>query len=677
MSSTLFSYIIIVLTAIPVFFWFFHNRRHYELTFMSVFSLAMNCCILLILLFYFLIRFLQISQMIHIFWLLILGMYFFMLLNLKAAGLFGALKDIYFQMMMNIKKIFIFLCIFSVYFILVAFYLLKNGYDENGNLHLYNLFATEVIFHLSIVTQLDYHVFPQTLQFVSNSYQHYHYFADMFIHFFSSLTSAENNILLFTRFFVPLMLFALGVNVFSLTYLLFRKFSIAIVALCLSLFCYDLSAMIFWIKALFTDSNLWLSSHGHSILSYWAPLANLFQLFHNPPFLMSSVMFLGVLQVTILYFMYSQKIWLWLSVIGWVLLIKIKITVFLLGISGLLGYSIVLALRKKSFTGIRLFILIFFFSLPLLLITVGQNSNAVVFSKWFFLNNFALRNHFISNEEFLFIKNNGYVDSPRALLMFLVSSLLFIGGLLSFRILPLFQNNIFRKLKDAFQEIRITFFFLIIILTGIFSFLFFSAKIAPHDTMWFYLGVVFVLNVFAAKFVYRVFTSQNTIWNIIMRAIIAVFILFSALTFILPAVNSKEKVSCIIPAAKLKAFHCIKNESGHKRVLSRHYDMKEKHDEKNFLLTAFTGKPVIVEGLDYTVNFRTRNPDFMKQIAIIRADIEHFFNTSNVDSAKTIIDKYNVGFIYLEPNDTIRGKYEELTNIIFYEDGYTVLEIRE
>ena len=302
MISIAASYGLMIITVIPFFLFYSYKKNDWLLSFPVIISLSINSAVFLIVLFYFLIRFTFVNELVFGFWFIPVVFIFFLKTRYKIS-FSNVIKEFIKWIKFNHHKVLLTVSVFILYLIVIGSYLFQNRIDENGNLIMLPIIATEVNFHLSIISQLDYYLFPQTLQAVSYSYQHYHFFADLFIHFFSVLTDSDNNFLLYIYFFTPFFLLLIGLNTFSLAHLLFKKYWISLTALIIAFFCYDISPLVFWIKGLIVENNLWFGSHIHSTYSFWTPILTQFQLLNNPPFLMSTALFLGALQITVLFLM--------------------------------------------------------------------------------------------------------------------------------------------------------------------------------------------------------------------------------------------------------------------------------------------------------------------------------------------------------------------------------------
>ncbi len=558
-----------------------------------------------------------------------------------------------------------------VFFLVLAPYLFRNGYDSAGNLHLFDLFASEVTLHLSIVSQLNHSIFPKSLEVVPNDWSSYHYFSNVFINMFSNFPFSVPTHELYVFFFDPLMLIVLAVNAYGLTLVLTGRQPIALFSTFLSLFVYDLSALIFWLRGLLIEKTLAFGSAVPTIFSVWTPIVTQFQIFHNPSYLFSSALLMGTVTLTLFHFSHQSRGILAAAVLCWVFLFKAKISAFLIGFGGLSIFCFVNAIDKKSLRLLLFPTVVAILVAPLALLSVGKGLNSAVFSNWFFPANFAVRTHLIDQLSRDQIGNFGYPSSVSAILRFGAAFLLYYIGLMGFRTLPLVQS-----LKRMWKTPNSPYLLILsLIVVSFLPFIFLSAKVARHDTMWFYLHTVFFLNILTARFIIEKLESRRIRSRTIAWGHIAL-IAFGLVSFVYPVVDRGYSQGVIVREAAVKACQIVKAGSDpEERLLSRWYDLVETGDEKNTLLTALSGNPVVSEGIAYATGFRLSDKSYLDKVDAIRREVNRFFERDDPDSRLAFVSKHNVGWILALEKDSMFTGIPKVTHLVLDREGFRLYRV--
>lgn len=674
--NTVFAYVLFAYWCLPIFIFLLHYNSRFKLEAATILSLTMTFAVIGYELLYFIIRILteSISFGIISMYTIPVILIFILVRHAGVRTIYTALQD--FNSHFTLQKIKAPLLVLGLYAMVASIYLFKNGIDENGNLIAYNLFGTEVINHLSLVSQLDYNIFPRSLQFITADNSFYHYFSNLFIHIMSKSAAHPNNFILFVYFFVPLLLFMLTVSVYALTKEIWKSRRIAWISVVLSLLVYDTSALVLWIRGFVYDRSLLFGANLPEILSVWTPIITQFQLFHNPSYLFSTVLFLGTLVLTKIYFEMEipSKTFYAFTVLSWVFLIKAKITAFLVGLAGLSVLALLKIIFKKDKRGLTLLAGVFLLSIPFLFMAVGQGANGIIFSNWFFPANFAKRWHFINDRAWTEIKESGFLAGTKDLFMFSLAFISYYAGLMGLRMAFFFRKYNFMSFKLLWTEPGIHMMLISMIGAGFTAFVLFSASVSKHDTMWFYLLILFLLNLYTAERLNALYESKRKgIW--IVKGLVFSLIFFSTLSFVIPALQEPHN-KVVISQDMMVSYSLIKGSpNDEKRTLSQyHFSVRDK-DEQNFQLSAFTGKKVVSEGLDYTVEFRLKDPQRQEAINEVRQDIAAFYKTASCDTAISLIKKYNVGFIYLISPDTFAFDHKAFLTEVYC--GETIRLYRE
>jgi hypothetical protein len=426
-----------------------------------------------------------------------------LLFSARKAGPFEAVKRFIFDL--NRSSVWTFVGMLFLYGLIVAPYLLRNGIDADGNLRLYDLFATEGMWHANMIAGIRENIIPQTLHYNATGFYSYHFFPNLFMEMFAFLANTENYLVVFVYFFVPVTLVTLAVNIYAVALLLWNQWRIAVLSVFISFFCFDLSSLILWIRGIAIEHSWSFGSNSPSIISAWSTIVSQFQIFHNPSHLYSSALFFGLIVLTQNY-AHNRSKWLFVfSCVGWAVIIKAKITAYVVAMGAMFIYGILKALYCKEKEWLSVFVVSLLLSLPFLFASVGQPKNSAEFSKWYFPANFAARSNFISQEAREEISQSGSPSRIKAGLMFTVAFAVYYAGLLNLRLIAGFRKISHEKIKRLITDPSPHTFTLLTIAIGMFFFIFVCNSLSKYDSLWFYLLVLFSINMYLAERVYVLF----------------------------------------------------------------------------------------------------------------------------------------------------------------------------
>lgn len=563
--------------------------------------------------------------------------------------------------------------VFFLYLIILSNYLFRNGYNADGDLVMTNMFSTEVMWHLTIIHGLKYDILPQTLHYESTDVSSYHYFPNLFLQMISQLSGVEDVFILFVYFFVPIMLLILAINIFTLAKLLWNHFSIALLTMIVSLFCYDLSAPILWLRAVILEQHLWFGSSTPDYLSVWSPLISFFQLFYNPSYLFSTALFLGV-SVILMRWIKEKSVWLFsLAIIGVVFLFKAKITAFLVCISGLGVIAVYHGWMKKNYSTLFLFLFVMLLSYPLYSISGGQKKNKVEFSQWYFPANFAERAHFISNSERKELHHRILPSDTIATLRFIIAFFIYYFGLFHFRLLGLMYLLQLKKMMAWIQTHSIHLFFMACVVSGIGAFVFVVNALAKYDSHWFYSLIVFILNIYVVRILYEWFQMKNRFrqWFAVLSSMVLALTMTS---FLIPVLQNRWMSQTMIPRAEMDAYRFISTLSPETRVMTKYFDLFEPNDEKHQFLMALSGKKVVREGVNYVFEYRAQDSLYHAKQQQIRNDVERFYSTDQVSEALAIMNRYQADYVFRRKNDPLHFNANDFFEEVFSNDKVQILK---
>lgn len=563
-----------------------------------------------------------------------------------------------------------FLTLLGVHFFLISGFLFRNGSDHD--LTLYDLFPSEVAFHLSIVSQLNHSVFPSALQYVTSDFSSYHYFSNLFIGLFTNLPTSPDPLEVYVFFFDPLMISILALLVYALTMYLTENRMTSLLASGISLFCYDLTSLVLWARALVVEGSLWFGSTPPSILSYWTPIVTQFQLFHNPSFLFSSALLVGVVLLSLVSWKSKHPALTGLTILSWVFLFKAKISAFFIGFG---AYGLMCAWsawREKNIRPLWPALGVVILVLPLAWMSVGRGVNSVVFSNWYFPVNFGLRSHVLSEATWRSIRTLGHPVDTMGWISLVSAFGIYHIGLLGFRLLPLIR---FVRSSAYWQDSRYAFILTMIVVSFI-PFVFLSSHVVPHDTMWFYLHSVFLLNILTAIWFADWVQPAQSKCRRISAWSHGVLLGFGLLSFVVPVVSGRPESKVVVPKEVVEALAAIRADSASGRILSRWYDAIQAGDEKNYFQTAFTGKPVVSEGLQYMAEYRLNDSVFVAKTMHVRNDIDAFFGLPPREKALEIVGKYDVRWILAFQGDTLPESITDKLLPMYMSDSTRVYRVR-
>ncbi len=595
-------------------------------------------------------------------------MYFILLLPLIFAGL-GIRSGFSLKSLIFSRYEFVFAALFSLYLLFVGLYIHANFHQEGRGLSIGNLFATEILWHASLVSQLDQATLPSTLQFYPTSFASYHFFPDLFVYILSRVVVFNQPLYIFVYVFLPIVLTAFALNTYALASRLWNS-KVGLVAVFIMLFCYDSTSLILWGKGLIREHTLFFGSYLPDTQSFWTPILTQFQIFHNPSIVLSSALILNAFLLTYLYFESKKASWLILSALAWIFLAKVKITTFLIGITGLAITAVLRALFRREWHGLKLLFVIIFASLPVLWLCVAGtgNINGAILSNFFFINNFAVRTGFISRTASDYIREFGHPGDAWTALRFFLAFCFYFVGILGFRLIALCYRGYFERCVNLIRNINFHGMLIFTILAGFLVFTIFGAKIAMYDTLWFFMSALFILNLYTADRIVYLFSLKE---YFPFKLIVGVLVFFSVLSFIIPALRGNRYQGILLSSSQLGAFESIRHTPDQGRIMTRHYDLIKDGDERNFLLTAFTSKPVVAEGIDYTVEWRLQDSVFINKTRQLRSEIDEVFQTPDAEKAKKWLDQFNISFVYLQ-SDTLHFDVHGILEKIYDQDSIQV-----
>ncbi len=557
------------------------------------------------------------------------------------------------------------------FFVGITPYLFRNGLTGD-RLEAYDLFATEVMHHLTIVADLDYDVLPQTIHAVPADRSHYHYFANLFIHLFSSSAGVTNHFVLYVYFFVPLCMMMLAIHVYGLTRLLWNRHRIALGAVFVTLFCFDPSALILWVRGVVVEGEAWFGSGYPTFLSVWTPIITQFQLFHNPSYLFSTGLFCGLCGTTILYDRQPAKLWFFLCLIGWVFMIKAKITAFLVGVSALCVVAVLQVVRFRRRHMLLLAGWVVILSIPIFWDSASEARNGVRFSEWFFPLNFGVRSHLISESLRAEVVQHGFPQSMKGVGWFVLTLLVYYLGLLHFRWLGLSYFISRMRLRNIAHQPDGHTFLLFSILGGMGAFVLTANELRKHDSMWFFLLIIFILNIYSVERLSSFFSRKG--WVPRCWAGVSLLLMLSGVwSFAVVGLNGASGTRLILDRATMKSFEFLRTAPGQGRILTKYYDLSEPGDESYMAVQVFSRKPVVTEGVAYVFAFAEKDKPYMERLSRVRRDVHTFYDTRSLDSAQAILVNYDIEYIYLRSTDSLHFDWQTMLEPAFLDSGIQIL----
>lgn len=660
----------------PVFVFIIFNKNRWRLRNSGVLSLALGLTTLIYPAIYYLLRlFLNYEKAIIVSRFLPIVFLISIILSYRKeikhllgylAGLICLLKS---------KKVIYYVLMMLLYAGITSAYLFRNGYTEDGRLVTYDLFSTEVFHHLTLAQDLKYDIHPQTMHYIPADRSHYHYGSNLLIHYIAELAGCPYLFCVFVYFFVPLMVTVLGIAIFSFTLEIWNKYWIAFTAVFVSLFCYDFSALILWIRGLVVEHHWFFGSSLPGLLSVWTPIITQFQLFHNPSYLYSTAIFFIALHLTIKFEKYPDFVLFLLATITWVVLLKAKITAFLVGMAGLLFYSMANVLFNKNYRVFFLLISVLLLSAPFVISAVGGVKNGFEFSKWFFPGNFGYRAHIINEHTYQRILKNGFPDTWFGWFSFFLAFIIYYIGLINIKILIFIRKYKWDRIKNLLIKPDVHTLLLGLLGAGMTAFVFIVNDLRKHDSMWFYLLVLYILNIYLAHWLMDFFRARFR-----FRFIIAGFITFligtAALSFIIPALSPGYSLFKEYSSAEIEAYDRLYHEPSDKRIITRYYDLYKYNDEGNMAVQALSGKPVVSEGLYYNFAYVSGDSIFIKKVKNVRSDILKLYSTTEPDTAIEILHRYDAGYIIIKKPDSLRFSFNCILDTLYYKDEILLLKLR-
>jgi hypothetical protein len=577
---------------------------------------------------------------------------------------------------LEMKAVFFPAVLLLMYAVISLVYLASNGFDAKGGLILHDQYASEVVGHMSISQSLFYQSFPSSMHALANDLSFYHWLPNQLLHIFLAAGDGSNPTWTYNFVFYPVLTILLVVNVYSLSRTLWPSVAVALTAVILSLFCYDLSALVLWFRGVVREATLAFGTFQPDTLSAWSPTITQFQIFTNPSYMFSSAALLGSILVTLQWLRLRHVLLLIIACLSWTLLIKIKITAYLMGVGGLIVWGIIRSWRHRDHRTTMLALGVIVASVPLILMSGGHPKNSSEFSKWFFPLNFALRANMIDTPIYEEIRLKGYTTEPRDMLKFLLAMMVYYSGLLGARMVVFLRRRPLQKmltaLGDSSHGLLVWTF-----AAGFGAFVFIVNGVAKYDSMWFYLTGVFILNLYMAERLVHIFRLKTSLMLTIVKNVCAVLVVASALSFLIPALRQSWIRPYRISKEKLEALHWLRAQTSTGLVATRYYHLDpERQDDENNILTAFTGKRVVCEGIGQDFHYRTGNPDFRQQIQYLRKDTEIIYRTSDPDSLRSMLDRYEIRFIYLEQPDILHVPIEDPLKVVFQNAEITIIAFK-
>lgn len=657
-------YATFLLLVLPAVTYFLGSSKYHAMKTSVAASIAVTLAIVLSCSFYFLIRlFLNVD---HARWLM---------LFLAAVIVCGALifirrsvevRQLIRARLIGAKRIaFGLSVILSIYFVVLSPYLFRNGLTPEGTLKAYELFATEGMFHATLVADLDHNVLPSTGDVLAVDRSYYHYFSNLFIHLFSSLGGAKNTFIVFVYFFVPCMLVVLALNIFALSQSLWNNISISFLSVCLSLFCYDSTAFMLWLRGLWVDHSWWFGTSYPTALAVWSPIMTLFQLFHNPSFLFSSALLPGTALVIERSVQRRSYVWAVLVTISLLFLIKSKITAFGIAFGGLFLWSLVLwregnrrLFYISSIVGLLGFLTIF--------ISSDSTRNGVEFSKWYFPVNFGIRAHLISEPIAENIRATGMPYSVTGVLNLILVMAVYYAGLLDFRWLAFVRWRSWWVLKRVLTVRPSLHTFIIgTCLSGGLAFVFIANAYKPYDAMWFFLGILFFMNLYVARAAYALWKRTAGFFRWALRGVLLLTLIIPSFTFLLPLYRPPVTQVLTLDSAELAYLEFLSHLPAGTRVLSRYVDRFKHADEMEMVVQAFSRQKVVTEGVRYVFPYVERDSSYLRKLNDVRANVEVFYQTADSAVATSLLRHYLVTHILLRGSDRLHFPVDKRFHVVY------------
>jgi hypothetical protein len=673
LSSIIQAYVFLICLWLPVLLFFIIRKESYKLFVSGVLALSMTYSIVGYSVLYFLARLLfdSIGIPVALLYASPVAILFIMLYANRDKTWSACLQFFSFALGKSAWKA---AALMISYFIILSPYLFRNGINAEGGLVTYDLFSTEVMHHLTVVTDLNYNIFPQTIHTVPADRSYYHYFSNLFIHIFSISTGATNNFVLFVYFFVPVMLLTLAVNIYAFTMNLWTKTNIALLAVFISFFCYDMSSLILWIRGIIADKDAWFGSTYPTNLSVWTPIVSQFQLFHNPSYLFSTSLFFGVCLSTILWDKTRTKLFFVLSVLGWVFMIKAKITAFLIGIAGVAAYAFCKSIFSKQHHMTVLAVIVVALAFPFLISSAGTSRNGIEFSNWYFPANFALRSHLITEPIRSQIAEFSYPQSWKGFASFGMAFIIYYAVLINFRWIAAMNRLSLKKLRSLISAPTEHTFTFSMFMAGLGAFILLSNQMRKYDSMWFYLLILFLMNVYAAERIHTIFTRRNKLARFGQIGL-ALLLLFALGSFLLPVLRPPVSLHHTYSAAEMNGFNLLRETGATGRVLTKYTDLYATGDELNMSIQVFSRTPVVTEGVNYVFAYDERDPDYLEKLANIRNDVSLFYSTSSADSALFIIRQYGVNYVVIKYPDRFKFDPNLIMEPFFREKEISIFKV--
>lgn len=565
----------------------------------------------------------------------------------------------------------------GLYFIVLSHLLLKNGFDGDGNLRLFGEFKTEVLQHVSMSQSLNHFIVPHSLQSFANPLGFYHFFPNVFLHVIMETSGGTHPVVVY-NFFTAILLFGISLNVFTLTFLLWNRQKTALIAVALSLFCYDISSLVLWIRGLWRDHTLFFGAFEPEMLSAWTPILTQFQLLTNPSYLFSSVHLLGCIILTHEWKKSGGRWMMLVTAVSWAFLLKAKVTAFLMGIAGLFVWSIAGVLTRRDLGGLRLTGLVLLLTAPVFWMSLGHSKNSAEFSNWYFPANFALRANWIDARTHEEILSQGYPSNGNSLFKLLGAAACYYAGLVGFRWIVLLRRKPLQHIVLHLSRQSVHALAVCIALAGMAAFVLIANGVARYDSMWFYLTGLFILNTFAAERIEHVFKAAHGIATWPVRIITGILVVFSFLSFFIPAIAARWRDPVTINQPTVDALQFIKALPGNLVIATHYYhiDPSRKEDESS-LITALTGKRVVCEGIQQDHHFRSGDPDFRTRVSEVRNDMDSLFFTKNRETALRITDDYHIDLIYLQNNDSVTSLRTMNFPVLFQNSEITIFNVSQ
>ncbi|MCB0490643.1 MAG: hypothetical protein KDC99_19375 [Cyclobacteriaceae bacterium] len=568
---------------------------------------------------------------------------------------------------------FLFLALSLSYGLILSPYLLRNGYNELGGMDFFDMFATEGMWHANIVSSIRFDILPSTLHLNSTSEASYHYFSNLMVAMLADLSGTEDIMVLLIYVFVPWCLCTLMINLFALTHHLWKDWRMAILAVFLGMMCYDLSTFFSWLRGLM-DGFLWFGSYQPNWKSNWSTNVTQFQLFHNPSYLMSTSLCIGILLATSLYDELRSKGLFFFTVVSWVFLFKAKITAYAVGMGSLLIFSTLRWWRQRDVGMILLWFNVVVFTLPFMVISLGSVKNSAEFSNWYFPNEFALKFKLISPATYASISQNGYPASLFEMIKFIGVAIIYYVGLFQIRLLAFFRKGWTNKIHQLVKSPDLHTLLVSFIVVGIAAFVFICNSLAKYDSQWFYLLIVFPMNIYLAERLMSWWkrTAQKR-W---IRLLIVLVVALPTTSFIMPCLmGTVTNRKLVLTKSQVEAMRTIRMDADQGRVLTPYYNL-DSTDESRQWVGALSGKKVVSEGIGYIFEFRAGDKAFLEGVKKNRDLIGQLFDTSDPEVARNILNKTEAKYVYLEETKLIHFDTTGLLKIIYRQGNVMVLKVQ-